>query len=80
MKQIESILFRQPQGVLSLTGGGGKTSLMFHLAQRLSQAGKKVLTTTTTKIFYPTANQNKRVLVNADPERILTQTASRDFD
>ncbi len=78
MKQIETILLQEQQGVLSLTGGGGKTSLMFHLAQQLSRAGKKVLTTTTTKIFYPTADQNERVLVNSDPEWILRHV-SRKF-
>lgn len=76
MRQIETILLREPRGVLSLVGGGGKTSLMFHLAQQLSRAGKKVLTTTTTKIFYPSAEQNKTVLVNTDPEHILHQVRS----
>jgi probable selenium-dependent hydroxylase accessory protein YqeC len=77
MKPIETILLREPRGVLSLTGGGGKTSLMFHLAQQLSRVGKKVLTTTTTKIFYPTAEQNEKVLVDTDPENILQQVTSR---
>ena len=77
MKPIETILLREPLGVLSLTGGGGKTSLMFHLAQQLSRSGKKVLTTTTTKIFYPTAEQNESVLVDTDPESILQQVASQ---
>jgi probable selenium-dependent hydroxylase accessory protein YqeC len=79
MKQIETILLQEQQGVLSLTGGGGKTSLMFHLAQQLSRAGKKVLTTTTTKIFYPTVEQCEKVLVNTDPEWILRQISSRNF-
>lgn len=38
--------------IIGLTGGGGKTSLMFRLAQELSRYGK-VLVTTTTKIFEP---------------------------
>jgi probable selenium-dependent hydroxylase accessory protein YqeC len=42
-----------PKGVISIIGAGGKTSLMFCLAKELSKAGKKVLTTTTTKIFFP---------------------------
>lgn len=75
MIPIESVLPLAARGVVSLTGGGGKTSLMFHLARRLSLAGKKVLTTTTTKIFLPTAAQSATVLVDADPQRVLAQAA-----
>lgn len=76
MQPIEKILLLEPQGVLSLTGGGGKTNLMFHLARQLVQSGKKVLTTTTTKIFVPTAEQSETVLVAADPAMILQQASS----
>ena len=79
MDPIENILCHQPSGVLSLVGGGGKTSIMFHLARQLAAAGKKVLTTTTTKIFYPTAEQNERILVNTDPESILRKLSSHNF-
>ncbi len=48
------ILKLKSQGVISIIGAGGKTSLMFSLAKELSKSGKKVLTTTTTKIFMPT--------------------------
>jgi probable selenium-dependent hydroxylase accessory protein YqeC len=63
--------------VLSLIGGGGKTSLMFLLARQLALAGMRVLTTTTTKIFVPTAEQSATVLIAIDPETILQQTSSR---
>lgn len=79
MDPIENILCHQPSGVLSLVGGGGKTSLMFHLAQQLSRAGKNVLSTTTTKIFYPSAAQSATVLVNSDPENILHQLSTHPF-
>jgi probable selenium-dependent hydroxylase accessory protein YqeC len=48
---------------------------MFHLARLLTATGKKVLTTTTTKIFTPTASQSETVLVDSDPESILLQAA-----
>jgi probable selenium-dependent hydroxylase accessory protein YqeC len=73
MKRIENLLLREPSGVLSLTGGGGKTSLMFYLARQLSRAGRRVLTTTTTKLFLPTAEQSKTLLVDPDPFKILHQ-------
>ena len=37
--------------VITLTGGGGKTTLMFRLAYELTAANLKVVTTMTTKIF-----------------------------
>ena len=36
--------------LVALVGGGGKTSLLFALANELFQAGKRVVTTTTTKM------------------------------
>ncbi len=76
MRSIEKILFREPRGVLSLTGGGGKTSLMFQLARLLVRQGKRVLTTTTTKIFFPTPEQSTTVLIDTDPKMILAQAKS----
>ncbi len=75
MPTIDSILPLASRGVLSLTGGGGKTSFMFHLARLLNAAGKTVLTTTTTKIFHPTASQSETVLIDCEPAEILKQAA-----
>ncbi len=60
-------LCTRPKGMISLMGAGGKTSLMFRLAKDLSNAGKKVLTTTTTKIFFP----DKRL----SPETVIAHSA-----
>lgn len=73
---IERLLCPEQQGVLSLTGGGGKTSLLFHLANILARSGKRVLTTTTTKIMLPSPEQSRTVIINADPEIILQQASS----
>ena len=40
---------------VALVGGGGKTRLMFVLAEELRQAKKRVITSTTTKIWYTQA-------------------------
>jgi probable selenium-dependent hydroxylase accessory protein YqeC len=71
MALIEKILCYEPQGVISFVGAGGKTSIMFHLARLLSQTGKRVLTTTTTKIFVPSPEQSETILVDSDPQTIL---------
>jgi hypothetical protein len=39
--------------MISLVGAGGKTTLMFRLAKELSLSGKRLVTTTTTKILEP---------------------------
>ena len=43
--------------VISLVGGGGKTTTMFRLAAELKALNKKVLVTTTTNIFVPEPGQ-----------------------
>ena len=60
-------------GVVSLVGGGGKTTLMFKLARELSKAGESVLTTTTTKIFEPSLDQTSYVILSDSVANILRQ-------
>ena len=73
---LEQILCTEQRGVVSLTGGGGKTSLLFHLAHALAQTGKKVLTTTTTRILVPSPEQSRTVIIDANPEKIVHLAAS----
>jgi probable selenium-dependent hydroxylase accessory protein YqeC len=56
--------------VISLVGAGGKTTLMFRLAKELSLGGKKVVTTTTTKILEPVSGETNSLFVDSDEERI----------
>lgn len=49
-----------------IIGGGGKTTLMFHLARALSKAGRRVVTTTTARIRRPKAAESRVVLVEED--------------
>lgn len=48
--------------VVSFTGGGGKTSAMYALADELADQGKRVIVTTSTHIFFP----KDRIVVPAD--------------
>jgi probable selenium-dependent hydroxylase accessory protein YqeC len=54
---LRDALMLEKRGVVSIVGAGGKTTLMYRIAQELAQAGKTVLTTTTTKILKPDKNQ-----------------------
>lgn len=40
--------------IISFYGAGGKTTLLYSLASEMISAGKKVLITTTTKMYFPT--------------------------
>jgi probable selenium-dependent hydroxylase accessory protein YqeC len=49
--------------LISLVGAGGKTSLMFALARDLQDQGKKVISSTTTKIFHPRPEESPKIIV-----------------
>jgi probable selenium-dependent hydroxylase accessory protein YqeC len=55
---------------ISLAGAGGKTTLMFRLAKELFLAGKKVVTTTTTKILEPAPGETVSLFINLDEEKL----------
>ncbi|MBO5128924.1 MAG: putative selenium-dependent hydroxylase accessory protein YqeC [Oscillospiraceae bacterium] len=52
LKQVFGF-FGETGHIVSLVGGGGKTTLMYFMAQTCAREGKKVLVTTTTHIFAP---------------------------
>ncbi|MDM8543841.1 selenium cofactor biosynthesis protein YqeC [Desulfococcaceae bacterium HSG9] len=60
-------------GVVAIAGAGGKTTLMFHLAHELASGGETVLTTTTTKIFYPLPRQSRHVIISENMTAIIKQ-------
>ena len=57
--------------VVSLVGAGGKTTLLFRLAKELVWDGKKVVTTTTTRILEPTSEEAPILFVDPDEEKIV---------
>jgi probable selenium-dependent hydroxylase accessory protein YqeC len=59
-----------PREVVSLAGAGGKTTLMFRLANELLLSGKKVVTTTTTRILEPTSTETASFFVHSSREKI----------
>jgi len=75
MASLREGLMLEGGGVVSLVGGGGKTTLMFKLARELSMAGEPVLTTTTTKIFKPSSSQTGRVILSDSVTNILDRAA-----
>ena len=56
---MEHFLFKcleEKKHIVSLVGAGGKTTVMYQLAEHFASLGKKVLVTTTTHIFKPACN------------------------
>jgi probable selenium-dependent hydroxylase accessory protein YqeC len=56
--------------MVSLVGAGGKTTLMFRLAKELALRGKKVVTTTTTKILEPLPGETGSLFIDPDEGKI----------
>jgi len=61
--------------LISLVGAGGKTVLMFRLARDLVAEGKKVVTTTTTKILEPSSGETAFLFIDRDEERLKTSVS-----
>ncbi|HHQ4708385.1 TPA: selenium cofactor biosynthesis protein YqeC [Aeromonas veronii] len=59
--------------LISLCGAGGKTSTLFWLAEYFYQQGKRVLITTTTRMFLPAPSHYRELILEADPIRQLTR-------
>jgi probable selenium-dependent hydroxylase accessory protein YqeC len=51
---------------VALVGGGGKTTLMFALVDELRRGGKRVITSTTTKVRHGEALQHEKVVLAGD--------------
>jgi probable selenium-dependent hydroxylase accessory protein YqeC len=60
----------QAKELISLVGAGGKTTLMFRLAKELVLNGKRVVTTTTTKILEPIPGETDCLFINPDEEKL----------
>jgi probable selenium-dependent hydroxylase accessory protein YqeC len=68
---IQEALSLPEKAVISLVGGGGKTTLMYALAGQLAATGKRVLTTTTTKIYLPAPEHSQPTIVSIIPREIV---------
>lgn len=68
---LKEALDIRPGEVISLVGGGGKTTLMFALARELASGGDCVVTTTTTKILEPSPSETPLLLLETDEEELM---------
>jgi probable selenium-dependent hydroxylase accessory protein YqeC len=57
--------------LIAITGAGGKTTTMYSLASELAQRGKRVITTTTTQIFYPEPGETDTLIIASETHTLL---------
>ncbi len=61
----------RPGDIISVVGGGGKTTIMFALARELVSDNDCVITTTTTKIFEPLPSETSLLLLETNEEEMI---------
>ena len=71
--QLSHALRIRPKEVVVLVGGGGKTTLMFRLADELAASGRRVVTTMTTRIFVGQMARAPARLVTEDEATLLAE-------
>jgi len=76
--QLNQALGLRNNELVALIGAGGKTTTMLHLAKELRDAGKKILVTTTTKIFKPSKPHVDKLFIVEDLHALLRETAKLD--
>lgn len=69
MKQLVECLGIKP-GITTFIGAGGKTSAIFQVARELKARNKRVVVSTTTKMYYPNKEQSQVVLIAPSEEEI----------
>src|SRR5947209_1028418 len=57
--------------LIAITGAGGKTTAMYTFASELAQRGKRVITTTTTQIFYPEPYETDTLIIASETHALL---------
>lgn len=68
---LKKALGIRPGEVVSLVGGGGKTTLMYSLAQEMIVPKNLIISTTTTKIFPPSSFETSYLLLSREEKEIV---------
>ncbi|HEY7347833.1 MAG TPA: selenium cofactor biosynthesis protein YqeC [Ktedonobacterales bacterium] len=73
---LSELLPLKPGMIVALIGAGGKTTTMFRLAAEQAARGLRVITTTTTYIFPPGAEQTGTLVLETDRAALLAGVAA----
>jgi len=81
VKSLIDALALGPREHIAIVGAGGKTTLMLALGDELRRSGKRVIASTTTKVWHREALQCEKVLLvgdDAEWEKIAKEDLSRE--
>jgi probable selenium-dependent hydroxylase accessory protein YqeC len=73
---LSDIIDIPPGSLISLVGAGGKTTTMYTLASELARKGMRVVTTTTTNLYFPRHSQTDTLIVSAETSTLLKMVNS----
>jgi probable selenium-dependent hydroxylase accessory protein YqeC len=71
MPLLSDLITLPAHPLISIVGAGGKTTTMYTLASELAQRGKRVITTTTTNIYFPQKGETDTLIVSPETPRLL---------
>jgi probable selenium-dependent hydroxylase accessory protein YqeC len=71
MPLLSNLIDLPTHPLISIVGAGGKTTTMYMLASELAQRGKRVITTTTTNIFFPQKGDTDTLIVAPETPTLL---------
>ncbi|HLZ81087.1 MAG TPA: selenium cofactor biosynthesis protein YqeC, partial [Ktedonobacteraceae bacterium] len=73
---LSDIIDISPGSLISIVGAGGKTTTMYTLASELAAKGLRVVTTTTTNIYFPSHGETDTLIVSAETSTLLKMVNS----
>jgi probable selenium-dependent hydroxylase accessory protein YqeC len=73
---LSDIIDISPGSLISIVGAGGKTTTMYTLASELAAKGLRIITTTTTNIYFPSQGETGTLIVAAETSTLLTMVKS----
>lgn len=73
---LSNLIDIPPGSLISLVGAGGKTTTMYTLASELAGKGMRVVTTTTTNIYFPGQGETDTLIVSSETPILLKMVNS----
>src|SRR5215467_5731569 len=71
MPSLSDLIDLPASPLIAIIGAGGKTTTMYTLASELARQGKRIITTTTTQIFYPEPDETDLLIIESTAGNLL---------
>jgi probable selenium-dependent hydroxylase accessory protein YqeC len=76
MPLLSDLINLPARQLISIVGACGKTTTMYTLASELAQRGNRVITTTTTNIYFPKEDETDTLIVAAETPTLLKMVSA----